>query len=269
MSDDNGLGIILKSKEHSLRELVKSTLLALSENRDLKILDCGGGINSWLGDLVTHVMDLSADPLLSTKIVGDVCDGDTWAELDDKEFDFVNCTHTLEDIRDPQSVIYQMSRVAKAGFIAVPSADQEFTFLQSKGYLGYGHHRWIFKVIGAKLSAWPKFPAISSPQMAVRKSFIKRPKLIKIVNEFPLRLISKVISKVVKKKVTKNVELGLIWINSCDFYYFNMDFAGRSVEELISKTIEFLEIEENDNFIEGQSLDLYQILSESFDKTEK
>jgi len=265
MSYGKTSGIILQSKERSLRQLVKLTLQAISKNRNLKILDCGGGINSWLGDLVTHVMDLSSDPSSKRVIVGDLCDSETWALLDDKEFDFVNCTHTLEDIRDPKFVINQMNRVAKAGFIAVPSAEQEFAFLQSKGYLGYGHHRWIFKAIGAKLIAWPKFPAVSSPRMAIRKRFFGKPRLIKLANQLPLPLITKVASRETDKKLTNECELGLIWIGNIDFNYFYDDFAGRSVEELITNTMEFLATKECENLSLTQSMNLQQILSETFD----
>ncbi len=45
----------------------------------------------------------------------------------DKQFDFVMCAHTLEDLRDPIAVCREMVRVAKAGYIEVPSRLVEST----------------------------------------------------------------------------------------------------------------------------------------------
>jgi len=71
----------------------------------------------------------------------------------DKQFDFVLCSHTLEDIRDPIGVCAELVRVARAGYIEVPSRLVE----SSKGverpfYCGYYHHRWLCETEGTKIS---------------------------------------------------------------------------------------------------------------------
>ena len=78
---------------------------------------------------------------------------DSWAQLDvcrdplpfgDKSFDFVVCSHTLEDIRDPLFLCTELNRVAKAGYIETPSLLAELTFgIESKRYAGWYHHRWL------------------------------------------------------------------------------------------------------------------------------
>lgn len=78
---------------------------------------------------------------------------DSWVQLDvcrdplpfeDKSFDFVVCSHTLEDIRDPLFVCSELNRVAKAGYIETPSLIAELTFgIESKRYAGCYHHRWL------------------------------------------------------------------------------------------------------------------------------
>jgi hypothetical protein len=81
----------------------------------------------------------SADRWIQT----DLCDRRPWP-IADKAFDFAICSHLLEDIRDPIWVCSELSRIAKAGYIEVPSRVLE----QSKGienprHAGYYHHRWL------------------------------------------------------------------------------------------------------------------------------
>lgn len=81
----------------------------------------------------------------------DVCDRRPWP-LADKQFDFAICSHLLEDVRDPIWVCSEMSRIAKAGYIEIPSRVVE----QSKGiehpcFAGYYHHRWLVSINGGEL----------------------------------------------------------------------------------------------------------------------
>jgi hypothetical protein len=73
----------------------------------------------------------------------DLCDRHPWP-IADKAFDFATCSHLLEDIRDPIWVCSELRRIARAGYIEVPSRVVE----QSKGienprHAGYYHHRWL------------------------------------------------------------------------------------------------------------------------------
>jgi len=73
----------------------------------------------------------------------DLCDRRPWP-IADKSFDFAICSHLLEDIRDPIWICSELRRIAKAGYIEVPSRVVE----QSKGienprHAGYYHHRWL------------------------------------------------------------------------------------------------------------------------------
>lgn len=83
-----------------------------------------------------------------TWIQGDVHSRELWARFGDKEFEFVICSHLLEDIRDPLFVCEQVNRVAKAGYIECPSRFRECARNQaSDSHAGYDHHRWIVDVI--------------------------------------------------------------------------------------------------------------------------
>jgi hypothetical protein len=81
---------------------------------------------------------------------------DTWVQRDicarepfpfgDDQFDFVICSHTLEDIRDPIWVCAEINRVGKAGYIEVPSRLEEQTYGVHGPWVGWSHHRWLVDV---------------------------------------------------------------------------------------------------------------------------
>ena len=117
-------------------------------SKKLRILDVGGGKNSWLGGLVTDVIDLDPKDESRQGVQiwrGDVQDEKLWNNFSNNEFDFVSCTHTLEDIRDPSRVVDHISRVGKRGLFSTPTRFQELSHIESLSWLGNYHHRWIFR----------------------------------------------------------------------------------------------------------------------------
>jgi len=80
-----------------------------------------------------------------TWIVRDICDKEPFP-FRDKEIDFVVCSHTLEDIRDPLWVCSEMIRIAKAGYIEVPSRVWETCRGLEPGIAGLSHHRWLIDI---------------------------------------------------------------------------------------------------------------------------
>lgn len=85
-----------------------------------------------------------------TWVVQDICAREPWPFADD-QFDLVMCVTTLEDLRDPIWVLQEMSRVAKAGYLEVPSILGELVWrLPGEGpYVGNRHHHWFCRVEGA------------------------------------------------------------------------------------------------------------------------
>lgn len=55
----------------------------------------------------------------SSWIQRDICSHEVFP-FRDKQFDFVICSHTLEDIRDPIWVCQEMNRMGKRGYIETP-----------------------------------------------------------------------------------------------------------------------------------------------------
>jgi SAM-dependent methyltransferase len=130
-----------------------------------RVLDVGG----WYRPLrlATHAMDLQP---YATRRLEEALDpgepervtAETWTVHDaclapwpypDKYFDFVFCSHLLEDVRDPLLVCREMSRVARAGYVETPSRLREI-YCKQRGFrlrrafggmpeIGFHHHRWF------------------------------------------------------------------------------------------------------------------------------
>jgi SAM-dependent methyltransferase len=124
---------------------------------DALVLDVGG----WGAPLhrADHVLDIR--PYESRGVLGsfgpgperfsaatwhlaDICDRDPWPLADD-QFDFAVCVTTLEDVRDPIGVCRELSRVARAGYVEVPTVIAELIYnVEGTGtFLGHEHHRWF------------------------------------------------------------------------------------------------------------------------------
>ena len=87
----------------------------------------------------------------------DLCAREPWP-LADGSIDFAICSHTLEDLRDPVWVCSELTRVARAGYIEVPSRAAE----QSRGWerpamAGLSHHRWLIDIDDARVSFLMKY----------------------------------------------------------------------------------------------------------------
>jgi len=137
-----------------------------------RVLDVGGGVQVFqranavidllafdLRQLTKHAQGMEEAFSSKDWYVGDICSPDVWSNFQDKEFDFVVCSHTLEDIRDPIFVCSQLIRVAKAGYIEVPSRFRECL----KGNLnsivsGWEHHRWVIDVEDGTVAFTMKHP---------------------------------------------------------------------------------------------------------------
>lgn len=128
--------------------------IELRLNGAKRILDVGGAGS--VSRHATHVIDRlsyewwQAWPQKGTTaiqpenwVVHDICASQPFP-FPDKYFDFIICSHTLEDLRDPIRVCEQMSRVGKAGYIETPSSLLELTWGRDNApWVGYHHHRWL------------------------------------------------------------------------------------------------------------------------------
>lgn len=132
--------------------------------KDFKVLDVGGAIAPF--KRANYIIDILPYEQISwtqqrgsgvTQVTKenytqhDICSREPWP-FTDKQFDYVFCSHVLEDIRDPIWVCSEIIRVSKAGYIEVPSRLFETTFnLEAGGLSGACHHRWLTDVFENKL----------------------------------------------------------------------------------------------------------------------
>ena len=93
-------------------------------------------------------------------IVRDLCDREPYP-FADKSVDFVICSHTLEDVRDPLWVCAEMVRIAKAGYLEVPSREWETCRgHESPRTAGLSHHRWLIDIEDARVTFLMKYHLI-------------------------------------------------------------------------------------------------------------
>jgi hypothetical protein len=96
----------------------------------------------------------------------------------DKEIDFVICSHVLEDIRDPLWVCTEMVRVAKRGYVEVPSRVAETCRgWESNRIAGLSHHRWLIEIdeAAAYMRFTPKYHMIHAhPRFNLPPAYFRR-----------------------------------------------------------------------------------------------
>lgn len=145
-------------------EASRARILSDLGDSDL-VLDVGGGASPFLrADWVLDLMGygergLYGDPpdpaterfSQATWVRRDMCAREPWP-FADGQFDFAVCSHTLEDVRDPIAVCDELIRVARAGYIEVPSRLEEQSYGFQGPWAGWGHHRWLIDLDGDELS---------------------------------------------------------------------------------------------------------------------
>lgn len=123
-----------------------------------KVLDVGGWARplsraDWVLDLMPyesrgmlgHDGDGAERFDADTWVTRDVCAREPWP-FEDEFFDFAVCSHTLEDLRDPVWACAELQRVARAGYVEMPSRLEEQSWNVQGPWVGWGHHHWLIDV---------------------------------------------------------------------------------------------------------------------------
>ena len=143
------------------RKLALDYLENLKANSsNLTVVDIGACGNPWTKDYITHVVDIVKFPSSIKQFQGNISDVDVWNEVlsyikEHGKFDFAVCTHTLEDISCSPIVCNMLTRIAKEGFIAIPSKYIELDKPENV-WRGFIHHRWIYDIKDGQFIGYPK-----------------------------------------------------------------------------------------------------------------
>jgi hypothetical protein len=191
-------------------EVLKHLSKLKEKNPNLTVLDIGASHNPLASEFLTHTFDLRPIEIPNVKsFAGDINQYESWIPLfehveEHGKFNFVNCTHTLEDVAYPMAALRYMPQIAEEGFIAVPSKYYELQ--RRDAFRGGIHHRWIFDSKDGKLIAYPKI------------------NLIETLTWFPHGLV-------IEENAT--TELRVFWKDSIEFEVINNDYLGPTREAVI------------------------------------
>lgn len=225
--------IIYSEESRNIRDEIYTVLKDISKKKALRILDIGGGKNSFLKELVTDIIDLNIIEIDNENIklhIGTFYDEMLWSSFSADEFDFISCTQTLEDLRDPQFLVSKISYYSKAGFISVPNQFQETSNIESSTWVGNYHHRYIFNFTTDGLIAFPKFAYINNN---LNSNFIRI--LIFLINIVSKKKIMRYpMIRQNKKKYPRGYypkgddELSVIYLDEINLKYHNNDHSGKN-----------------------------------------
>lgn len=176
------------------------------------LIDVGICANAWTKEYVTHGVDIQKYNIDIHQFTGNISDVLVWDEILKYvdvygKFDFLTCTHTLEDISAAVMVCNMFSRIAKEGFIAVPSKFWELNRHEGH-WRGFIHHRWVYEAKDGKFKGYPK------------QSFLENSDYIESwTKSNPAR--------------PENLELQFFWKNEVKLDVVNQDLLGPSIEHVI------------------------------------
>jgi hypothetical protein len=185
--------------------------------RPFKVVDVGGSHGGWSINYVDAIVDFNDfsgdDNLKIQHFKCDITHPDSWNELllyveKNGKFDFCICTHTLEDIMNPVYVSEQIQKIAKEGYIAVPSKYRELSRFECRNnrYRGHIHHRWIFDIIDNIFVGFPKINYLDS---------------------------TNIFDKISNFEDNKK-DLSFFWKDTIDIKYINNNYLGPCVDSVMS-----------------------------------
>lgn len=136
------------------------------ENKSFSVIDIGSGTNPWSADFADASFDKMPSPH-RLQFHGDLNRESDWQQVlnyvqKNGRFSYAICSHTLEDLANPEVTLLYLSLIADAGFIAVPSIQTELSKIENGPWTGFIHHRWLvdYDSDQQEMVFFPKLPLI-------------------------------------------------------------------------------------------------------------
>lgn len=150
----------------SREKVLSNVAAAKAENPAYRVIDIGGNAIGWSAPIVDMIVDINSEPS-EKSMKFDICKISEWDRLlelvaRDGLYDYAICTHTLEDVYNPFTALELLPKIARAGIITMPSVITELSRIESKSYLGFIHHRWIFDKEGNEMLVVPKLSMLET-----------------------------------------------------------------------------------------------------------
>ena len=228
-----------------LRQPVLDHLAERRQQGSFRVLDVGGRYNPWADAHTDAYVDLFPTEVTDKRIfVGNICRPEVWEEIRDsgEPFDFSICTHVLEDIRDPFFVARQLASISRAGYVSVPTKHSEMANVESRHYLGYCHHRWIYTVREVdgerKMLALAKMPVLGyfnnryRPILKLIHFFGRWTLMAKVERRLGIFPGGGTIDWVDHRLVGHHTELGIWWEEQLPIEAILDDYSGETCLEL-------------------------------------
>jgi hypothetical protein len=206
-----------------------------AQNPGFRVLDIGGTANNWCDKYVDAYVDILPAPNKTTYL-GDINAEAVWREIAKEKWDFCICTHVLEDIRAPDFVIARILETFPAGFISMPNKHAELSHVESRFFLGWSHHRWIYTIDNDQLKAIAKMPVVQffSKKNSFYHQLCSIPGVARVLR-FRKGLVPAIDGRLkwIDPKISRgDCELAFIWQEEFKFSFINNDFAGLNTIEL-------------------------------------
>jgi hypothetical protein len=231
--------IIYSSNRGSSKQFLLDYLRRMkAANSGWKVLDIGGAYCPWTAEVADAFADLF--PIDGQDVlIGDINEEPIWEEISQLHFDFCICSHTLEDVRNSPFILARIRELFRIGYIAMPNKHVEFSHVESKHWIGYAHHRWVYTLAEHELRMIAKFPLtsfFSPPRRPIGRLTASRPfQAIKKLWTRPGRIGLSDIGYLPWWRpdlAERSNELAFIWAGDLRFKAINNDYASDSIQEL-------------------------------------
>ena len=150
--------------EMSIKD-INNYLKDKSSGGNFSVIDVGASANPHFADNCDVLLDFVTPKGARDKkfFRGDITTEEGWKEVleyvdQHGKFNFAVCKQTVEDLHRPEFVFQMLERVAKSGYVGVPSKHNECR-RNREGIpksMGLSHHFWVFVTYDNKLYALPK-----------------------------------------------------------------------------------------------------------------